>query len=429
MMEKIEYLLNFFGVLLLATGVCQEKITKDKRKWTAEGLLLTGMLFVQGLGKNDIEIFLINSILAAIAYLILIEGRLVRKIVIYLFSNYYLQIFDEPINILVKIFENHYQKIGIFSNLLQSLLIIVCVWIVSHKIRKRERWVRWIEEEVPVKYYIVGFLCAFLSTGFTAYIELEIENKNRRLQIMLLIFATIISIFFYAMGILLAIINTYREHYKKENILKDEYLRLSKKHYESLSNNIREVRSLRHDMRAHFNAMAYLIEKEEWEKLSGYVEDARAAVDRSAGKFINVNHDLVNAILTDALAGREGIEFHYEGGIPGSAAVDDFDLCTIFSNLISNSLEACSRLKERGKEIRLEIKSLQSSLYIRMENPVEQSVDTGKLGGWTTKSDRKNHGYGVQNIRAAVEKYHGALMFQCEEGKFCAEIILCDVLE
>ena len=36
----------------------------------------------------------------------------------------------------------------------------------------------------------------------------------------------------------------------------------------------------------------------------------------------------------------------------------------------------------------------------------------------TSKKDKNNHGYGIQNMRRVVEKYNGELIQQVKEGKF-----------
>ena len=45
----------------------------------------------------------------------------------------------------------------------------------------------------------------------------------------------------YPMYCSLAVIATFCKHYKEENLLKDEYLRLSKQHYETLLKNTQEI--------------------------------------------------------------------------------------------------------------------------------------------------------------------------------------------
>ena len=99
-------------------------------------------------------------------------------------------------------------------------------------------------------------------------------------------------------------------------------------------------------------------------------------------------------------------------------------MCTIFSNLLANSVEACEKLPSEQRYIGLEIRQLSNHLVIEITNPVSESIDLDKLGNITMKEDTKNHGYGIANVRSAVAKYHGELLFEKQEGVFLACIIL-----
>lgn len=54
-------------------------------------------------------------------------------------------------------------------------------------------------------------------------------------------------------------------------------------------------------------------------------------------------------------------------------------------------------------------------------------INVQKLEGNTSKEDNKNHGFGIYNLKNAVEKYQGEVSFDCEGQKFIAEIVLWNV--
>lgn len=232
----------------------------------------------------------------------------------------------------------------------------------------------------------------------------------------------------YIMCIGAAVIATFCKNYKEENLLKDDYLRLSKQHYETLLKNTQEIRSLRHDMQSHVNALSYFSKEKDWDKLQTYIEEVNENAQKVRPYTVNVNHGFINAILEDSLSKEPEIAFSCDGKIPADIQVDDFDLCTIFSNLIRNAVEACNRLpKDAEKWIHLKLYMLQDNLYIRMENPVMSEVNVKKIEGRTSKEDKKNHGFGIYNLKNAVEKYQGEVSFDCENQKFIAEIVLWNV--
>ena len=66
-------------------------------------------------------------------------------------------------------------------------------------------------------------------------------------------------------------------------------------------------------------------------------------------------------------------------------------------------------------------------LFLCFTNPV-QSGKARRFGERTSKKDRINHGFGLQNIRRAAEKYHGELTTHIEtedeEANFVLELML-----
>lgn len=428
MLKSIVYLLNGVTILLWVVGICQVEIKKEKVRWLIWGISFSGILIISLFCKNEIEKLFISIVLIIIGYWSIIQESWDKKIVILLFSVFYEMIIAFPIKVLTAIIEIFWKSQHIYVEIIQGILEICCIVAVSYALRKKKSWIKWIKN-LPSKYYLFGFICAFSASGITSYIEMQIKNTNSEIRLVVMLLTAMVNVFFYVAGIGIAIIDLLKEHYREENILKDEYLHLSKQHYESLLENIKEVRSLKHDIKAHLNAVAHFVEKREWDNLNRYIETAKGVVDKNMKRYVNVNHDLVNAILTEGIAGKEDIKVIYEGAIPNNILIEDFDLCTIFSNLISNGVEACQQVVNLEKEIILQIKRFQKNLCIYMENSVEEIIDVHELGKNTRKKDKKNHGYGIFNIIKTVEKYEGEVNFQCKNNRFSVEIIFFNIIK
>lgn len=102
-----------------------------------------------------------------------------------------------------------------------------------------------------------------------------------------------------------------------------------------------------------------------------------------------------------------------------------FDLCTIFTNILNNAIEACERLEHSDKVVEVVVNMDRGKLYIKESNKTNNSVIMGNDSNpISTKGDNRNHGYGCKNIRAAVEKYDGDINFSVENGMFCVEIFI-----
>ncbi len=424
-MEQLDYLLGYAGVFLWAFGICQVKATRDKKRWLLSGILCAEVVLIAYLRPEDELLYWIRLLLIFLTFVLFIEERWKRKVVLFLFSVGFIDVVATPIRTLLVITEFIRKKE--LNSVFGTALEFLCILGLTCYIKKRDKIIEWLKN-LPTRYYLIGFLCSFMATGLTSYVEMEMEGRNYNERIMISILMMVTVELLYIMCIGAAVIATFCKNYKEESLLKDEYLRLSKQHYETLLKNTQEIRSLRHDMQSHVNALSYFSKEKDWEKLQAYIEEVNENAQKVKPYTVNVNHGFINAILEDSLSKEPEIAFSCDGKIPADIQIDDFDLCTIFSNLIRNAVEACNRLSEDAKKwIHLDLYMLQDNLYIRMENPVMSEINVQKLEGSTSKEDKKNHGFGIYNLKNAVEKYQGEVSFDCEDQKFIAEIVLWNV--
>jgi sensor histidine kinase regulating citrate/malate metabolism len=91
---------------------------------------------------------------------------------------------------------------------------------------------------------------------------------------------------------------------------------------------------------------------------------------------------------------------------------------------LSNAVEAVSKLDNINKQINLEIRNLEDNIVIKVSNPVAKKVliDGNKVN--TSKSDKKSHGFGLENIKKTVEKYNGSFELNCNENEFKIVLIV-----
>lgn len=204
----------------------------------------------------------------------------------------------------------------------------------------------------------------------------------------------------------------------------DDYWGMWKRQFEEQEKYIQEVRSVKHDMQAHLIVLQYYLEDGKCEEAKAYLKNMRnQEVLFRRDREIEVGNTLINVLLKEYLKkSKEDIGFFCKGALPEDAKVTDYDWCTIFSNLISNAIEACEKLNNIEKSISLEISTDEQNLYVIMANPIEWEVKKELLGKGTTKADKKLHGYGLKNIKSIVEKYQGNLDYICEKNTFAVKI-------
>lgn len=193
-----------------------------------------------------------------------------------------------------------------------------------------------------------------------------------------------------------------------------------KEYMESSISDDEELRRFRHDYKNHMLVVHALLENGQTDEarqyLSAMQEPLHDAMRKiKSGNFVAdtiLNHMAQTAAQTEAA-------LHFTGHIP-SDGIRSEDLCTIFSNLLDNAVEACQ--KEGGaRDIFVEAKTTQGSFMLSISNPTHNADSSTRS---TTKADKRNHGFGLKNVERAVKKYGGTLTTSVAKGTFSADVLL-----
>lgn len=186
---------------------------------------------------------------------------------------------------------------------------------------------------------------------------------------------------------------------------KEENVRLAKKqlkYYEDMELMDIEIRKFRHDIQNHFICMEYLFQNKKTEELKKYFQDLQQSMTFQQRVHFSGN-GIVDAILHYELTHscREDVKVTVYGNLPEIKTVSDIDLCTIFSNLLSNAIASANQCIESGRS-QISIHFSGGSRYFSfvMSNSILEHGSVKK------KKDR-NHGHGVHKIKNILEKYDG----------------------
>ena len=79
--------------------------------------------------------------------------------------------------------------------------------------------------------------------------------------------------------------------------------------------------------------------------------------------------------------------------------------------------EAVEKVENAGKE-ELSTRIFGDELLVRVTNTYNGELDYEDGELVTSKSDKEEHGFGLQNISKIVEKYKGSLDVKAEDGMF-----------
>ena len=87
----------------------------------------------------------------------------------------------------------------------------------------------------------------------------------------------------------------------------------------------------------------------------------------------------------------------------GEIALADKELCILLGNLLDNAIEACEKLEEEKRMVKIEVRKHHSMLMLIVENSCEAHAQVRKGIFRTTKKDDRMHGYRIHNVRKTVK--------------------------
>lgn len=197
----------------------------------------------------------------------------------------------------------------------------------------------------------------------------------------------------------------------------DQQLKMQKKQYKTITENIEETRKARHDLRHHLILVRRYIEADKKAELLEYLEEQQQTIPMDVEKAICKNTAVnVLACYYIGLAKEKGITTDFKISIPMDIGILDSDLSIIFGNCIENALEACDRMKSSDKFIRVRAGMKMGELVIVIGNSFDGQVLYDNEVFCSIKRNG-DIGIGISSIRAVAEKYSGKPKFEVVDGK------------
>lgn len=200
---------------------------------------------------------------------------------------------------------------------------------------------------------------------------------------------------------------------------------LMEKHCEEVENMYRQTRGWRHDYHNHIQTMKAHLAMGNLEELSDYLDHLDTDLT-TVDTVIKTGNVMIDAILNSkiSLAKARGIFIDAKAIVPKNISMSEVDLSLIIGNLLDNAMEACMKIEEPEKRfIRVYIDILKGQLYIYVMNSIDEELKRSGKTYISTKNSRY-HGFGLMRMDKVVEKYHGYLERQDEEGVFATEVML-----
>lgn len=199
---------------------------------------------------------------------------------------------------------------------------------------------------------------------------------------------------------------------------------------ELIENQIRETRNMykqvrgwRHDYRNHIQNMKIQLAEKNYDGLDRYLDQLADDLN-TVDTVVKTGNVMADAILNTKLttAAKASIRTNVKAGVPEGLPLTDVELCAVMGNLLDNALEACARLPEEERFLRVYLGSLKNQFYLSIQNSAGAVKKSN--GAYVTTKGGDLHGYGIFRIDRVVKKYGGYVNRQNEEGVFATELMI-----
>ncbi|GAB6107736.1 sensor histidine kinase [Fusibacter bizertensis] len=290
-------------------------------------------------------------------------------------------------------------------------------YTISMGIRKHKNIRKNIE--VPLGYWgVISFFPLASLVLLLNIFELSIYNTNIvTIGIIMVLFMNLMMFSLYD-----RLVSMYEKEIKtvisqQMNMSYKNQLRLMKGYHS-------QVKSFQHDFNKHISTIDTLASGKHYEELEAYIHSMKIRNPKNSvlSNTGNVVIDsIVNFEISNSNLNHDNIFLRFNN-IPPVIGVEDYDITVLLSNIIQNALVAASRL-ENGK-VYLNASYIKCILYISIQNDFDGKYKDKDDSDQTIRSNKDNHGYGLLNVKAVVEKYDGKMKIRQNDKKFITDILL-----
>ncbi len=180
-----------------------------------------------------------------------------------------------------------------------------------------------------------------------------------------------------------------------------------------------QISKIHHDLKNHIHSLRFLLNNHEYDKAESYLDRIQQSLPTRKPSF-HTGNLILDSLLTEKVSRAEalGAEVMIAADLSVFSSISDFDLCTIFGNILDNALEACAQVPQpESRYIHLRSQTSAGFIVFTLTNSYEGARLHSAASFRTTKPNANHHGYGLSNVRAALEKHGGVLIAQDDPQK------------
>lgn len=267
---------------------------------------------------------------------------------------------------------------------------------------------------------VIGNIFSMIIVGGYA-----LTNANNNMTEYFLIFSLSIVLLCSNISLIFIISNSIKTtKIKIENKVIKENLELQLLHYTQQREVENRIRRMYHDINNHVVCLDSIYGKNQEAKK--YIDAIKNEI-KDYSKHFKTQNPILDAILyqKSIICEKENIKFDATINFSKCNFMDNIDVCTIFSNLLDNSIEANERITDSDRKyIRLKGVVVNNFYIIKCENSKRNDILIENDEVITTKKDKLIHGIGIKNIQDTIIKYEGEFSIKHDKKTFIITILI-----
>ena len=382
-----------------------------ERKLPAWALILAwiltwGVNSIAYLGLNNNWLNLITNIAGLLcATCLCFNGRAYIKFLVLMFDTA-TGIAAE--NIALVLFKAYDPKIQVLTNIFSVFIFMIVVVILDRTLKLIKNPGIATPTGIMIIIITMGlFFVGYVITYKTSFATIEIA-----LCVIMLI--NLSTLYLY---------NKMSSQYmiQMENDLYKMQSGMYKQQLDIISKSVESNRILQHDMKHHMLMLRELASRGETERITDYLSEVTDHIERSMSE-VNTENQLVNSVLNYYFACIRDVggTVDWDVILHDDMQIDDFDLNSLLSNLLSNTYEALKEAENPAAKV--SIRYNRGILNIQISNNYTGSIKKEKNGFLTTKVEKSQHGIGLLSVNRIVEKYNGCIETTTDNNIFMVRI-------
>lgn len=200
------------------------------------------------------------------------------------------------------------------------------------------------------------------------------------------------------------------------------HLKTQLKHLDDILIAQNQIKKFKHDFNNYAIGLQAYIKDGNFQGASSYIKELEEKFNPGED-IIETGNTALDAILSTkiAIAESKGISVNTKIQIPEDISVEPIDMCVIFGNALDNAIEACERIEAGNKNISITIICKDEAILCKIVNSAQKPANS-LLG--TSKVDKQNHGFGLENIKTTLAKYNANPTIEKTDTEFTLKFVI-----